>query len=146
MSNMETQIVRGKIEKAELKKIAEKERRKRILERWQTFSLTEQLGNIGAEVSRACHWQGKDEKLFRHSVERVLELFDFTLEDPRWRFAMGHGESASPLNQGGRLYEIARAREVFCNATSGGKEYTISLKDLNRYFLFFACVARKNVL
>lgn len=112
------------------------EHSKKIFERWQTFSLLEQLGNIGSEVARARHWQGKDEKLFRHSTERALELFDFTLEDPRWH---------SSARRGGRLYEIARAREVFCNAILAGKEYKISLDDLNRYFLFFACAARKSI-
>lgn len=137
---MEIQIVKDKIKKAELKKTAEEERRKRVLERWQTFSLAEQLGNIGSEIARVRHWQGEDEKLFSYSAERALELFDFTLEDPRWRFPreyMGHG---------GRLREIARAREVFCNAILRGKEYRISLDDLNRYFLFFALAARKNLL
>lgn len=127
---MEIQIVRDNIQKTDLKRIAEEERRKRILERWQTFSLAEQLGNIGSEVARARHWQGKDEKLFRHSIDRALELFYFTLDDPRWC---------------GRLREIARAREVFCDAAWRRKEYKSSLDDLNRYFLFFASAARKNM-
>lgn len=136
MSNMEIQIVRDNIEKAEFKRIAEEERRKKILERWQAFSLAEQLGNIGSEVARVRHWQGKDEKLFRHSIARVLELFDFTLEEQRWHFLAGYG---------GRLREITRAREVFCNAILGRREYKISLDDLSRYFLFFASAARKNI-
>lgn len=112
------------------------EHSQKIFKRWQTFSLAEQLGNIGSEIARVRHWQGEDEELFRHSIEHALELFDFTLEDPRWRSPAGHG---------GRLREIARVREVFCNAISGGKEYKISLDDLNRYFLFFASAARKNI-
>lgn len=98
--------------------------------KWNTFSLAEQMGNIGSEVSRARRWQGKDEKLFQSAVERALELFDLTLEDPRWH--------------GGRLREIARSREVFCDAISGGKEYQSSLGDLDRYFLQFAFAARLN--
>lgn len=112
------------------------ERRQKIFKRWQTFSLAEQLGNIGSEIARVRYWQGKDETLFWHSIEHALELFDFTLEDSRWR---------SPVWRGGRLYEIARAREVFCNAILGKREYKISLDDLNRYFLFFAYLARKNI-
>ncbi len=96
--------------------------------RWGTFTLAEQMGNIGSEVSRASRWQGKDDKLFNSAVERALELFDFTIDDPRWR--------------GGRLQEIARAREVFCDAISGGKEYKSSLNDLDRYFTNFAVFAR----
>lgn len=71
-------------------------------ERWQELSLLEQLGNIGSEVSRALKWEGKDEKTFNGAVDRALELFDLTLQDARWR--------------GARLREIARAREVFCDA------------------------------
>lgn len=43
--------------------------------RWYRLSLTEQLANIGSEVSRAAGWQGKDEKLFWGAVERALGLF-----------------------------------------------------------------------
>lgn len=96
-------------------------------DRWQELSLAEQLGNIGSEVSRALHWRDKDEDLFRGAVERALELLDLTLGDSRWR---------------GRLKEIARAREVFCDAVLGGKEYQNSLEDLDRYFFHFAMAAR----
>ncbi len=94
---------------------------------WSRLSLKEQLGNIGSEVSRAISWRTKDKKLYDSAIERALELFDLTLEDKRWR---------------GRLLEIARAREVFCDAISGGKEYKSSLEDLERYFDQFAYAAR----
>ena len=97
------------------------------MSRWQKLSLAEQLGNIGSEVLRASRQENKNEKLFWGSVERALELFDLTLEDSRWK---------------GRHWEIARAREVFCDAASGGKEYKSSLADLDRYFLDFAITAR----
>jgi len=96
--------------------------------KWSKLSLVEQLANIGSEVSRAGKWQGKDENIFWGAVERALELFDLTLEDIRWR---------------GRLREIARVREVFCDAIFGGKNYQTSLKDLERYFLPFALFARR---
>lgn len=98
--------------------------------RWFKLSLKEQLGNIGSEVSRAAKWQGKDEKLFSGVVERTLELFDLTLEDPRWK---------------GRWREIARAREVFCDSVLGGKEYGTKLEDLRSYFDQFALAARQNL-
>ncbi len=95
--------------------------------RWYELSLCEQLGNIGSEVVRVCRQQGKDKKLFWAAAERALELFDLTLEDPRWK---------------GRRQEIARAREVFCDALFGGRLYNSSLQDLVRYFDQFAYAAR----
>lgn len=96
--------------------------------RWYHFSLAEQLGNIGSEVSRAIRARG-DEKRFEGAVTRALELFDLTISDPRWRY---------------RLKELTRAREVFCDAILGSKEYGTSLEDLDRYFYYFAFAARAN--
>lgn len=96
--------------------------------RWHQMTLAEQLGNIGSEVSRANLSEGKNQKRFDDAVDRALELFDLTISDSRWR---------------GRLLEIGRAREVFCDAVYGGKEYGGSLKDLQSYFDHFALVANK---
>ena len=98
---------------------------------WRKLSLLEQLGNIGSEISRAGRWQGKDEELFNGAVERTLELFDLTLDDPRWRK---------------RMCEIARVREVFCDTVFGKKEYQSSLEDLLRYFDQFAYAVRLRVV
>ncbi len=98
--------------------------------RWQELDLAEQLGNIGSEVSRARRYQGGDEKRFQGAVERALELFDLTLSDKRWR---------------GRLKEIGRAREVFCDAVLGGKEYGTCLEDLQKYFDYFGIAARPHI-
>ena len=95
--------------------------------RWYRLSLVEQLANIGSEVSRARKWLNKDKKLYEGAVQRALELFDLTLADPRWR---------------GRLREIARVREVFCDIISGGEQYKTSLKDLEHYFFYFAWATR----
>ena len=94
--------------------------------RWFGFSLAEQLGNIGSEVSRAALAHG-DQKRFDGAVSRALELFDLTISDPRWRY---------------RLKELTRAREVFCDVVYGSNEYGTSLEDLNRYFYHFAFAAR----
>jgi hypothetical protein len=98
--------------------------------KWFQLSLFEQLGNIGSEVSRARRWFNEDQKLYEEAVLRTLELFDLTLADPRWK---------------GRLREIARAREIFCDAITGGKEYKSSLEDLDRYFFCYAFAARISV-
>jgi|SRR3989344_4685423 len=99
-----------------------------IVERWGRMTLAEQIGNIGSEVSRASNAQGRDNVRFNNAVDRALELFDLTLSDQRWR---------------GRLWEIGRMREVFCDAVLGGQEYNSDLKSLLKYFDQFAYVAFK---
>jgi hypothetical protein len=94
---------------------------------WSRLSLVEQLANVGAEVGRMLRWRDTDERLAARAFDRALDLLDLTLADPRWR---------------GRLKEIARARELLCDAESGGLQYGTSLQDLDRYFLAFAVAAR----
>ncbi len=94
--------------------------------RWYEFSLAEQLGNIGSEVSRAIRARG-DEKRFENAIFRALELFDLTISDKRWRK---------------RLKELTRARELFCSAVYGNIEFDTSLEDLDKYFFTFALAAR----
>jgi len=98
--------------------------------RWFALSLAEQFANIGSDVGRAALWQGKNKEHFENAVIRTLELFDLTLADSRWQ---------------GRLREIARAREVFCDAVLGGQQYNSTLADLDAYFLPFAFAARKDI-
>jgi hypothetical protein len=96
--------------------------------RWHQLSLAEQLANVGAEVGRMRRRRGAGELVSQAAFERALELLDLTLADPRWR---------------GRRKEIARAREVLCDAALGGHEYGATLDDLDRYFLDFAVLARQ---
>ncbi len=95
--------------------------------RWGTMSLAEQLGNVGSEVGRMRRWAGRDERLAAGAFERALELIDLTLSDPRWR---------------SRLREIARSRELLCDAATGGAAYGSTLEAMDRYFLAFAMAAR----
>jgi hypothetical protein len=97
--------------------------------RWGQLSLLEQLANVGSEVGRMRRWQGRDERLRMRAFERALELLDLTLADRRWR---------------DRLREIARARELLCDAAAGGSEYRTTVEDLDRYFLAFAVAARRD--
>ncbi|MFN0060710.1 MAG: hypothetical protein ACKVX7_19825 [Planctomycetota bacterium] len=96
--------------------------------RWQEFSLVEQLGNIGSEVSRALKARARgDRERELSAVERGLELFDLTLADPKHR---------------GRRKEICRAREVVCDFFLGDNEYQTDGESLDRYFLTYAIAAR----
>ena len=97
-------------------------------ESWSKFSLEEQLGNIGSEVSRAVRARG-DKEYYWGAVSRALELFFLTIGDPRWK---------------GRLKEVVRAKELFCAAALGSNEFKTTLEDLVVYFNYFALLARAN--
>lgn len=97
-------------------------------ERWQKFSLAEQLGNVGSETSRALKWQGKDDALYQSALQRAFELIDMTIADGRFR---------------GRLKEIVRLREILADAMFGGHAYRSRLEDIDQYLFQFAFAARK---
>ncbi len=100
--------------------------------RWFTFSLAEQMGNIGSEVGRTINWKNKNNfDQMNKAFDRCLELFDLTLADKRWQFS--------------RLKEISRSREVFCDFVVGDNEYKTDEKFLNNYFLQFAIIARSKI-
>jgi hypothetical protein len=98
--------------------------------RWWSLTLAEQLGNIGSEVSRAVRWTHRNDELARGALERALELFDLTLDDPR------HRQSPS------RLRELARAREVVVDFFDGSNEYHSTADGLQKYFDAYALAAR----
>ena len=98
--------------------------------RWYTFSLAEQMANIGSEVERAINWRAKKNEAYSEKAfYRALELFDLTLDDSRHK---------------GRLKEIARAREVVADYLAYGNEYQSSEQSLRNYFLQFTFAARRN--
>jgi len=101
-----------------------------LKDRWGSFSLAEQLGHIGSEVGRAVKrkQEGKQE-YFEKAFERALELFDFTISDPRWK-------SVS------KLKELTRAREVFCDFVYGENQFGSTPESLDHYFTTFSLVAR----
>ena len=97
--------------------------------RWTSMSLVEQLANIGSEVSRCLAWRRKgNEAIAGRAFQRALELFDLTLD-------AGH-----PLP---RLREVCRAREVVCDYIAGDNAYHSTPESLERYFLAFAVLARR---
>jgi hypothetical protein len=95
-------------------------------ESWSKFSLEEQLGNIGSEVSRAIKAK-EDREYYWGAVSRAIDLFYLTIADSRWK---------------GRLKEIVRAKELFCAAALGSNEFKTTLEDLDKYFTYFALLAR----
>ena len=103
-----------------------------IKKQWKERSLAEQMGNIGSEVGRALKWENKNEKRKLKALDRALELFDFTVEDKRW--------------DKNRLREIGRSREVLNDYFFGDNEYNSDAKSLEKYFNYFAILARKDSL
>ena len=98
--------------------------------RWGSFTLMEQLANVGSEVERAmtAHEAGNVSR-FDNALARALELFDLTAADERWR--------------GVRRREILRAREEVCRLFFSEDPPTDSAAGLRRYFLHFAIAARR---
>lgn len=98
--------------------------------RWHQLSLSEQLGNVGSEISRAVRWSDRNAELACGAFHRALELLDLTLADARLR------------QQPWRLREIARAREVVVDFFAGSNEYRSTAESLQKYFDAFALAAR----
>ena len=100
--------------------------------RWHTLSVTEQLANVGSEVSRALRAReaGNAQRL-EGAVARALELFDLTATDPRWSVH--------------RRREVLRAREEFCRLFHDPDVPERSADGLSRYFMAFAVSARRAV-
>ena len=92
------------------------------------MSLAEKMGNIGAEISRArsAH-ERNDADRMDSALERFFELIDLTIA----------GE-----NNTARVREIECLRDVARSIKGGSRN--ISIKSIEKYFLPFALLARKN--
>ncbi len=91
--------------------------------RWAEMSFFAQMGNIGSEVSRACHWKEKQKpERVQPAFERALELLDYTI-------ALSHGP---------RLRELLRAREELCDFFAGENTYHTTPERLQKYYDAFA--------
>ncbi len=100
-----------------------------LADRWPTFSLFEQMANIGAEVGRTINWKRKArEEMSRNALYRALELIDFSVADPKNKNS---------------LKEILRMREVLLDYVVGDNVYKSTEKDWERYFYYFTLAARR---
>lgn len=100
--------------------------------RWFTFSLMEQLGNIGSEVNRAINWKNKaNQQQSLNAFYRALELIYLTVEDKKNRK---------------RLREILIMREALCDFFLDKNEFKSSDESWKKYFLQFGYAARNNRL
>ena len=97
--------------------------------RWAEMPFHLQMGNIGSEVSRSLKWQKKgNEKLMNAAINRGLELFDLSIAAAK-RFP-------------GRLKELCRAREEFCDYFFGGNSFHTDPVKLQRYYDQFVTLYR----
>lgn len=101
---------------------------------WAKLSFCLQMGNIGSEVSRSLKWFGKNEKRFKVSFERALELFDLTIEA---------AQDDASSSRSAKLKEVCRAREEFCDYFFGNSWGT-DPKKMMRYYDQFAILGMKN--
>ena len=99
-----------------------------LQERWKSFSIFEQMANIGAEVGRTINWKKKNNKeMCKNAFYRSLELIDFTIEDSKNR---------------NRLKEITRMREMLVDYFAGDNIYHSTDEAWNKYFYYFNYAAR----
>lgn len=97
--------------------------------RWAELPFCLQMGNIGSEVSRALRWYQTDKpERFQGAYERALELFDLSI-------------AAAAPHQSGRLKELCRAREEFCDYFDRNEFHTDPVK-MQRYYDQFAIMGR----
>ena len=95
--------------------------------RWQSFSLVEQLANVGSEVERALNWRKKNNVEYsRMALDRALELLDLTIADPRHRR---------------RLNELTRLREVLLDYFIGDNQFGSTENSWRTYFYSFGYAA-----
>ena len=95
--------------------------------RWGTFSLVEQLANVGSEVERAIKWSQRGRAdLSANALHRGLELLDLTIAHSRQR-------------QG--LKELTRLREALLDYFLGPNEFESSALLWHRYFHAFGMAA-----
>jgi len=97
---------------------------------WSSYSIHEQMANIGAEVGRSINWKKKNNsEMSNNAFYRALELIDYTIEDPK------------NIN---RLSEIIRLREIFADYFIGKNIYHSSEDSWTKYFYHFNFAARNS--
>ena len=100
-----------------------------LREKWPTYSIIYQMGNIGSEVSRALKWTAKNNPdRAAKAIDRALELFDLTI-------------SANKDNPP-RLREVLIAREEFCDYFFGNNSWRTNPIKMQKYYDGFVMIDR----
>lgn len=94
---------------------------------WGKMSFAEQMGNIGSEVSRAFRWFEKNPVRSQASFERAVELMDLSIK---------------AADSSGKLSELCRAREEFCDYFNGN-EWGSEPQRIQKYYDQFVLLVRR---
>lgn len=98
--------------------------------RWRELSFIAQLANIGSEVERTIKWRNKNNpEYFQRAFERMLELIDLTVADPKNRQ---------------RLKELLRAREMLVDYLIYDNQYHSTDRQWQKYFYYFTYLNNKS--
>ena len=95
---------------------------------WGKMSFAEQMGNIGSEVSRAFRWFEKNPVRFQASFERAVELMDLSIK---------------AADSSGKLSELCRAREEFCDYFFEKNTWHTDPNKMQKYYDGFVIMMRK---
>jgi len=93
-------------------------------EHWFSFSLFEQLANVGCDISRTIRYKNENRlDDSKAAFERALELLSLTILDPK-------------LSRGG-LKELVRTREALIDHFMFSNEYQTTDEQWHNYFFSF---------
>lgn len=96
--------------------------------RWLILPFLEQMAHIGGDVERTIAWKNKGNLEYsEHAFDRVLELVDLTINDPK--------------NKGARRKELCRVRETLVDYIMYDNDYMTTDEYWQRYFFDFAYAA-----
>ncbi len=97
--------------------------------RWHTMTLAEQLANVGSEFHRTLKaFQNNQQNRFESAFDRLWELLNLTIVDPRWT--------------GRRKQELTRLKEVIGEGFFGDSPIAKNFEALDAYFYYFGVNVR----
>lgn len=97
--------------------------------RWYKLTFAQQMWNIGSEIYRSLQAKEKYPERFEQASDRMLELFDLTLSNPKCTSS--------------QRKETARLREGICSYLWWENEYDLDPNFLNKYFFAFGLIANQ---
>ncbi len=97
-------------------------------EKWLSYSLMTQLGNIASEAQRALSFKARGEQeRAQRSLYMCLELIDLSLEDSSWK---------------NKAKELLRLREVLCDVVLEQGQFEVSPNNLISYLSNLALLSK----